>query len=410
MNPDDMLASQLWPWPDPVIKRDINGAVIFVNAAFLQCYGGQVSDWHGCAVEGWSAPVAAAVPSRFETRIASPSGELVYDWLEYVMPNGGALSIARNITGLISQVPPQDPSAMVPHVDTVSSEINQKSVNSQLETPLPVHTPADITASAPPVVEPEAPAYVEPAYSEPAPEMQIDPQVQVELTYEAAPVDGNIGVEYTQAAPAPAPVAEERDYQRRALPIEDDESLLGSNWRDAVIAKAVGADEHAVHTNEQTGVNSQFDEAIDGSAIAASESAIEKNEDESNGATRILLAEDNAINALLTRTLLEADGCFVEVVEDGKLAVEAMRTNQYDMILMDMRMPNMDGLEATRKIRALNEHGKTIPIIALTANAFDDDRNACFDAGMNDFMTKPVSAEELQQMAQTWTNPQSAAA
>ena len=118
---------------------------------------------------------------------------------------------------------------------------------------------------------------------------------------------------------------------------------------------------------------------------------------------RILLAEDNAINALLTRTLLEAEGHTVDTVEDGVLACEAMKSSKYDLIFMDMRMPNMDGLEATRKIRAMDNVSKGLPIIALTANAFDDDRNACFDSGMNDFMTKPVSAEELSEMVRTWT-------
>ena len=81
-----------------------------------------------------------------------------------------------------------------------------------------------------------------------------------------------------------------------------------------------------------------------------------------------------------------------------------MRTANYDLIFMDMRMPNMDGLEATRKIRALPNVGRALPIIALTANAFDDDRNACFDSGMNDFMTKPVSAEELSEKVRDWTS------
>ena len=80
-----------------------------------------------------------------------------------------------------------------------------------------------------------------------------------------------------------------------------------------------------------------------------------------------------------------------------------MRKTAYDMIFMDMRMPNMDGLEATRKIRAMDHLSKGLPIVALTANAFDDDRNACFDSGMNDFMTKPVSAEELSEMVRVHT-------
>ena len=105
--------------------------------------------------------------------------------------------------------------------------------------------------------------------------------------------------------------------------------------------------------------------------------------------------------------MLEADGHTVETVEDGALAVEAMKTKEFDMIFMDMRMPNMDGLESTRKIRALPNVSKDLPIVALTANAFDDDRNACFDSGMNDFMTKPVSAEELSEMVLRWTSSSS---
>ena len=193
---------------------------------------------------------------------------------------------------------------------------------------------------------------------------------------------------------------------RRALPIENDENILGSNWRDAVIAKAVGGTEADVAQTAEV----EKDTAIEVSPIAAPQSPLVAGANDQDGTLKILLAEDNAINALLTRTLLEADGYHVEVVEDGSLAVDAVRVNKYDMILMDMRMPNMDGLEATRKIRSLSNEGKSIPIIALTANAFDDDRNACFDAGMNDFMTKPVSAEELQQMVQTWTRSKAAAA
>jgi CheY-like chemotaxis protein len=182
-----------------------------------------------------------------------------------------------------------------------------------------------------------------------------------------------------------------REFERRALPIEDESAVLGNNWRDAVIAKAVGAGGAAPSDAGEPEHDAQAE---------APSSA------EPGGQIRILLAEDNAINALLTRTLLEAEGHSVDTVEDGVLAVEAMKTASYDLIFMDMRMPNMDGLEATRKIRALSNVGRSLPIIALTANAFDDDRNACFDSGMNDFMTKPVSAEELSEKVRDWTSPE----
>jgi len=198
----------------------------------------------------------------------------------------------------------------------------------------------------------------------------------------------------------PEAAASEREYERRALPLESDSAVLGNNWRDAVIAKAVGADDVAVDAATTMGADTELAAATEADAPKA---------DGLNGPIRILLAEDNAINALLTRTLLEAEGHTVDTVEDGALAVEAMKTARYDLIFMDMRMPNMDGLEATRKIRALPNVRKDLPIVALTANAFDDDRNACFDSGMNDFMTKPVSAEELSEKVSDWTSEEAKA-
>jgi signal transduction histidine kinase/CheY-like chemotaxis protein len=105
---------------------------------------------------------------------------------------------------------------------------------------------------------------------------------------------------------------------------------------------------------------------------------------------QILLAEDNDINALLATTLLEAVGYRVTRVEDGARAVQAAREWSFDLILMDMQMPALDGLQATRLIRALGGAPSATPIVALTANAMRADREACLSAGMDDFISKPI--------------------
>jgi two-component system, sensor histidine kinase and response regulator len=116
---------------------------------------------------------------------------------------------------------------------------------------------------------------------------------------------------------------------------------------------------------------------------------------------RILLAEDNAINAEVSVALLSAAGLVVDAVANGKLAVERVRSGRYDLVLMDMQMPEMDGLTATRAIRALPQ-APSLPIVAMTANAFGEDRAACLAAGMNDFLSKPVETTRLYAMLQQW--------
>jgi PAS domain S-box-containing protein len=107
---------------------------------------------------------------------------------------------------------------------------------------------------------------------------------------------------------------------------------------------------------------------------------------------QILLAEDNPVNQKLAQVLLHKLGHTVTVACDGKQAVAQMAQSRFDLVLMDMQMPEMDGLEATRLIRAA---GHTLPIVAMTANAMDSDRRRCSEAGMDDFLAKPVRAPDL---------------
>ena len=116
---------------------------------------------------------------------------------------------------------------------------------------------------------------------------------------------------------------------------------------------------------------------------------------------RVLLAEDNPVNALLAKTLLRREGCSVETAASGEEAVASMARARYDLVLMDMRMPGMDGLAATRAVRA---KGDMTPILALTANAFAEDRRACLEAGMNDHLAKPIDVALLRASLARWTN------
>ena len=116
---------------------------------------------------------------------------------------------------------------------------------------------------------------------------------------------------------------------------------------------------------------------------------------------RILLVEDEPINREIAQALLEDVGLEVDLAEDGAKALELVQANAYDLIFMDMQMPNINGLDATRQIRQLASGG-TVPIIAMTANAFAEDRKLCLEAGMNDFIAKPVSTSLLYQKLCMW--------
>ena len=119
---------------------------------------------------------------------------------------------------------------------------------------------------------------------------------------------------------------------------------------------------------------------------------------------RILLAEDNAINRKVALKTLERMGYAAEAVDDGLAAVEALSRRRFDLVLMDVQMPLMDGITATRRIRdaasPILDH--EVPIVALTAHAMADDRAACLAAGMNDYLTKPIQPDKLAAVIALW--------
>ncbi|MGO9274727.1 MAG: response regulator, partial [Terriglobia bacterium] len=117
---------------------------------------------------------------------------------------------------------------------------------------------------------------------------------------------------------------------------------------------------------------------------------------------RILLAEDNAVNQKLASRLLEKRGHTVAVASNGREALKVLEKQRFDLVLMDVSMPEMDGMEATRAIRAAEKTtGAHLPIIAMTAHAMKGDRERCLDAGMDGYVSKPVQAQELFEAAET---------
>jgi CheY-like chemotaxis protein len=123
---------------------------------------------------------------------------------------------------------------------------------------------------------------------------------------------------------------------------------------------------------------------------------------------RILVAEDNDINQVVTRTILSKAGYACDIVANGKEALEALKQKEYDIVLMDCQMPEMDGLEAARAYREFEKESPaaasrpTLPIIALTANALRGDRELCLDAGMTDYLSKPITPPRLIEKIEHW--------
>jgi two-component system, sensor histidine kinase len=116
---------------------------------------------------------------------------------------------------------------------------------------------------------------------------------------------------------------------------------------------------------------------------------------------KILIAEDNLVNQKLVSRIFAKMGYHIDIVTNGLEAIAAVHSQTYDLIFMDMQMPEMDGLEATRQIRRINSSELT-PIIAITANSMADDREKCFESGMNDYIAKPFKASEIRAAIERW--------
>ncbi len=188
-----------------------------------------------------------------------------------------------------------------------------------------------------------------------------------------------------------------------ALLISPSPSLLPSSLTTRIASEPVSELISKVDSEWITRVDGEvLDEVASGGALemARETSPLTDDKTEStNARLSILIAEDNAINQRVALRLLELLGYRADVVSSGREALVALKHQRYDVILMDMRMPELDGIEATRQIRQMPKHANTW-IIAMTANAMSRDRQLCFEAGMDDYLSKPINRAALAQALQ----------
>jgi CheY-like chemotaxis protein len=182
-------------------------------------------------------------------------------------------------------------------------------------------------------------------------------------------------------------------------------ALAPQERRDAIAqCRAVGIEHYTLKPVRRRSLAERIGVAL-GAAPHASENVPERAEEDAPplAGLRVLLAEDNPINALLARTLLTREGCTVSVVHDGEEAVAAASAASFDLILLDIRMPRLDGLQAAARIRAGGGPSARAPLVALTADAGEEERVRAFQAGMDDFLTKPIDATRLLAVAERFT-------
>ncbi len=177
-------------------------------------------------------------------------------------------------------------------------------------------------------------------------------------------------------------------------------ALVPQERRDAIErARALGIEHYTLKPVRRRSLVQRIQVALGQDAMSAAETRIDDAPPQALTGLRVLLAEDNPINALLARTLLTRAGCVVSSAQDGEEAVAAAGAGVFDLILLDIRMPRLDGFEAAERIRAGSGPSSRAPIVALTADAGEEERVHAARAGMDDFITKPIDAARLLAVA-----------
>jgi CheY-like chemotaxis protein/HPt (histidine-containing phosphotransfer) domain-containing protein len=168
---------------------------------------------------------------------------------------------------------------------------------------------------------------------------------------------------------------------------------------DVIRSKELGLSSYLIKPVRRSTLLSAITESLLGSAAFAEDTVVALAEPANGNALRILVAEDNAVNRKLASSILQRAGHIAILVTNGREAVDAMERERFDVVLMDVQMPTMGGFEATRLIRESEKlSGRRTPIIAVTAHAMKGDKEACFDAGMDGFVPKPIQSTKLLEM------------